>query len=232
MQILAIDASTEVCAVALGDGVNWHERSEIAGQRHSELLLPMIRDVLAECGVTLGQIDGIAFGAGPGSFTGLRIACGVAQGLALGAALPVVGVSTLEAIAETRRDCEGGDRIVAAIDARMREIYVGAYERDSGRWREAIAPVVVAPDAAPLPEGRGWIGVGSGFAAYPSLREHYGGVASECDATVVPSATAIGKLSLFRFAAGEGMPARDAAPIYVRHRVALNIAERAAGLRL
>jgi tRNA threonylcarbamoyladenosine biosynthesis protein TsaB len=232
MQILALDASTEVCAVALGDGVDWLERSEVAGQRHSELLLPMIRAILADGDVTLEQLDGIAFGAGPGSFTGLRIACGVAQGLALGAALPVVGVSTLEAIAQTRRDDAGGDRIIAAMDARMREVYVGAYERDSGHWREVIAPVVVAPDAAPVPEGQGWIAAGSGFAAYPRLREGYGAAISECDGTIVPSATAIGKLALPRFAAGKGVPARDAAPFYVRHRVALTIAERAAGLRL
>jgi tRNA threonylcarbamoyladenosine biosynthesis protein TsaB len=232
MQILALDASTEVCAVALGDGVDWLERSEVAGQHHSELLLPMIRAILADGDVTLEQLDGIAFGAGPGSFTGLRIACGVAQGLALGAALPVVGVSTLEAIAQTRRDDAGGDRIIAAMDARMREVYVGAYERDSGHWREVIAPVVVAPDAAPVPEGQGWIAAGSGFAAYPRLREGYGAAISECDGTIVPSATAIGKLALPRFAAGKGVPARDAAPFYVRHRVALTIAERAAGLRL
>jgi tRNA threonylcarbamoyladenosine biosynthesis protein TsaB len=232
MQILALDASTEVCAVALGDGVHWLERSEVAGQRHSELLLPMIGAILADCGVTLQQLDGIAFGAGPGSFTGLRIACGVAQGLALGAALPVVGVSTLEAIAQTRRDQAGGERIIAAIDARMREVYVGAYVRDAGGWREVVAPVVVSPDAAPVPEGHGWIAAGSGFAAYPSLRQVYGAAFSECDGTIVPSATAIGKLSLPRFAAGKGVPAREAAPIYVRHRVALTIAERAAGLRL
>jgi tRNA threonylcarbamoyladenosine biosynthesis protein TsaB len=232
MQILALDASTEVCAVALGDGVDWLERSEVAGQRHSELLLPMIRAILADGDVTLEQLDGIAFGAGPGSFTGLRIACGVAQGLALGAALPVAGISTLEAIAQTRRDDAGGDRIIAAMDARMREVYVGAYERDSGHWREVIAPVVVAPDAAPVPEGKGWIAAGSGFAAYPRLREGYGAAISECDGTIVPSATAIGKLALPRFAAGKGVPARDAAPFYVRHRVALTIAERAAGLRL
>src|SRR6202165_6232959 len=132
MQILALDTSTEVCAVALGDGVTWQEKSELAGQRHSALLLPMIRAILAECGVTLKQIDGIAFGAGPGSFTGLRTACGVAQGLALGAALPGVGVSTLEAIAQTRRELAGGDRIIAALDARMREVYVAAYDHDSG----------------------------------------------------------------------------------------------------
>jgi tRNA threonylcarbamoyladenosine biosynthesis protein TsaB len=231
MQILALDTSTEVCAVALGDGVTWHEKSELAGQRHSALLLPMIQAILAECGVTLKQIDGIAFGAGPGSFTGLRIACGVAQGLALGAALPVVGVSTLEAMAQTRRDLAGGERIIAALDARMREVYVAAYERDSGRWREVIAPVVVSPAVAPVPEGRGWIAAGSGFAAYPSLRERYGEALSECDGTIVPSASAVGKLALPLFAAGEGVPARDAAPLYVRHRVALTIAERAAGLR-
>lgn len=232
MQILALDCSTEVCAVALGDGVNWHEQSEVAGQRHSELLLPMIRAMLADCGVTLKQLDGVAFGAGPGSFTGLRIACGVAQGLALGAELPVVGVSTLEALAQTRRDQSGGDRIIAAIDARMREIYVGAYERDLGHWREVIAPAVVAPDAAPVPEGGGWIAAGSGFAAYPSLRAVYGAAISECDGSIVPGATSVGKLALPRFLAGKGVPAREASPLYVRHHVALTIAERSAGIRL
>jgi tRNA threonylcarbamoyladenosine biosynthesis protein TsaB len=231
MQILAIDASTEVCAVALGDGLDWHEHSQVAGQRHSELLLPMIRAILAERGVALAQVDGIAFGAGPGSFTGLRIACGIAQGLALGADLPVVGVSTLEAIAQTRRDQSGGDRIIAAIDARMREVYVAAYERDFGGWREVIAPLVVSPDAAPLPEGGGWIAAGSGFAAYPAMLERYRAAISECDASISPGATAVGKLALPRFAAGKGEQARDAAPFYVRHRVALTIAERASGMR-
>jgi tRNA threonylcarbamoyladenosine biosynthesis protein TsaB len=231
MQILALDTSTEVCAVALGDGLRWREKSEVAGQRHSELLLPMIQAILADCGVTLLQLDGIAFGAGPGSFTGLRIACGVAQGLALGAGLPVVAVSTLEAMAQARREQSGGDRIIAALDARMREVYVAAYARESGRWREVIAPAVVAPDAAPLPEGDGWIGAGGGFAVYPSLRERYGAALSECDATVAPSASAVGALSLPRFAEGRGVPARDAVPFYVRHRVALTIAERAAGVR-
>jgi tRNA threonylcarbamoyladenosine biosynthesis protein TsaB len=232
MQILALDCSTELCAVALGNGVSWHEQSEVAGQRHSELLLPMVRTVLTDCGVKLEELDGIAFGAGPGSFTGLRIACGVAQGLAMGISLPVVGVSTLEALAQTRRDQAGGDRIIAAMDARMREVYVGAYEREMGGWREVIAPVAAAPDAAPVPEGKGWIAVGGGFAVYPSLREIYGAAISECDVSVVPSATAIGKLALPRFVAGEGVHARDAAPFYVRHRVALTVAERASGLRL
>src|SRR5258708_15314143 len=99
MRILAFDASTEICAVALGDGARWAERVEHAGQRHSELLLPMIRALLTEAGLALADLDGIAFGAGPGSFTGLRIACGVAQGLAFGADLPLAGVATLGAMA-------------------------------------------------------------------------------------------------------------------------------------
>jgi tRNA threonylcarbamoyladenosine biosynthesis protein TsaB len=99
MQILALDASTEICAVAVGGSAGFIERSEVAGQRHSELLLPMISSLLADAGTSLRELDGIAFGAGPGSFTGLRIACGVAQGLALGAALPLVGISTLAAMA-------------------------------------------------------------------------------------------------------------------------------------
>src|SRR5208282_3173837 len=123
MRILALDASTDVCAVALGDGVSWTGRAESAGQRHSELLLPMVRELLSEARLELADLHGIAFGAGPGSFTGLRIACGVAQGLALGANLPVIGVATLEAMAESARSRRGCARVIAALDARMHEVY-------------------------------------------------------------------------------------------------------------
>ncbi len=231
MQILAFDASTEVCAVALGDGTRWAERTEHAGQRHSELLLPMIRALLAEARLALADLDGIAFGAGPGSFTGLRIACGVAQGLAFGANLPVVGVATLEAMAETARATHGWTRVVAALDARMQEVYLAAYERDGECWRVHFEPCVVKPNAAPLPAGR-WSGAGNGFAAYPALRECLAGALSACDERIFPTAVAIGNLALPRFAAGEGVAARDAAPLYVRHRVALTTAERDAGIRL
>lgn len=231
MRILAIDASTETCAVALGDGLLWDEHSVIAGQRHSELMLPMIRTLLDESGAALASLDGIAFGAGPGSFTGLRIACGVAQGLALGAGLQVLGVSTLEALAETARQRDGAMRVIAALDARMREVYVAAYRHDGARWHESIAPAVIGPDAAPLPKGGGWTGVGSGFAAYPALRGRYASSLASCEPALAPTATAIGSLALPRLAAGEGVAARDAAPIYVRHKVALTSAERALGLR-
>ncbi|MGH8799465.1 MAG: tRNA (adenosine(37)-N6)-threonylcarbamoyltransferase complex dimerization subunit type 1 TsaB [Casimicrobiaceae bacterium] len=231
MRILAIDASTESCAIALGDGVRWDERSVVAGQRHSECLLPMIRALLDEKGASLASLDGIAFGAGPGSFTGLRIACGVAQGLALGAGLRVLGVSTLEALAETARRRDGATQVIAALDARMREVYVAAYRHDGARWRESIAPAVTDPAAAPLPEGRGWTGAGNGFAAYPALRQRYASSLDACEPALAPTATAIGSLALPRLAAGDGVAARDAAPIYVRHKVALTSAERASGLR-
>ena len=232
MHILALDASTEVCAVAIGDGAHWLERAENAGQRHSELLLPMIRALLDEARLALSGLDGIAFGAGPGSFTGLRIACGVAQGLALGADLPVIGIPTLEAMAETARRRKGWTRVIAALDARMLEVYVAAYEHDSLRWRAAIDPLVVSPDDAPLPQGRGWAGVGNGFGAYPSLRQRLASSLVDCDEKILPAAVAIGELALPLFAAGEGVPARDAAPLYVRQRVALTAAERAAGVKL
>ena len=231
MRILAFDTSTEACTVALGDDAHWVERTEHAGSRHSELLLPMIQALLDEGGLALAQLDGIAFGAGPGSFTGLRIACGVAQGLALGADLPVVGVTSLEALAEAAHATHGWTRLVAALDARMQEVYFAAFERERGRWRTEIEPCVLAPDAVPVPDGR-WNGAGNGFAVYPALRDRLTDVLSCCDERALPNAVAIGKLALPRFAAGRGVAARDAAPLYVRHRVALTAVERAAGEKL
>ncbi len=227
--MLAIDASTETCAVALGDGAAWDERSLVAGHRHSELLLPMIRGLLDDHGATLSDLDGVAFGAGPGAFTGLRIACGIAQGLALGAGLPMIGVSTLEALAETARQQHPTSRVIAALDARAQEVYVAAYRHDGVRWHEAVAPAVIAPAAATLPDGGGWIGVGSGFTAYPTLRERCIAVLASYEPILAPTATAIGALALPRLAAGEGVAARDAAPIYLRHKVALTSAERVLG---
>ena len=157
---------------------------------------------------------------------------GVAQGLAFGAELPVVGVCTLEAMAQTARQQRGGpsggNRIVAALDARMREVYVAAYEQqaDNTNWREILAPVVVAPDLAPALPGRGWTGVGNAFVVYPNLRARYGDALEGVDGNISPSASAIGMLSAPRFAAGLGVAARDAAPFYVRHKIALTSVER------
>jgi len=232
MRIVAIDASTEVCSVALGIDERWWERSEVAGQSHSELLLPMLSALLDENHVTMQDLDGVAFGAGPGSFTGLRIACGVAQGLAFGAELTVVGICTLEAIAETARRRHGCTRVIAALDARMREVYIAAYAYFDGRWTVVIEPTVAPPMEAPIPASGDWWCTGNAFAMYPALHERFGVVAERCDPGVAPSAASIGLLALPRFLAGEGLPPRDAMPWYVRHRVALTTAERAAGIAL
>jgi tRNA threonylcarbamoyladenosine biosynthesis protein TsaB len=223
MRVLAFDTSTEWCSVAVGDGAQWHSHDERAGQSHSERLLPMVRAVLAEVGWGLSDLDGIAFGTGPGSFTGVRIGCGVAQGLALGADLPVVPVPTLAAIAAA----SGRARVLACLDARMREVYVAAYMQGHGVWSEVAAPAVMAPAAVTLPGEGGWFGAGGGYAAYPDLGPRLGLVA--VDPSIRPAAAAIGEIALPRFLVGDGVAAADVLPLYVRHRVALTAAERAAG---
>ena len=229
MRVLAIDCSTEWLSVAIGDETTCVERREAAGQAHSQRALPLVNALLAERGLDLADLDGIAFAAGPGSFTGVRIACGIAQGLALGAALRVVPVGTLEAIAEGAWQRHGEDRVFACLDARMREVYVAAYERVAEVWRERIAPAVLDPSAVVMPEGE-WFAAGPGFGAYPSLAGAARIVAADTD--VKPSAVAILALAMPRLAAGHGVEASQALPLYVRHRVALTGAERAAGMRL
>jgi tRNA threonylcarbamoyladenosine biosynthesis protein TsaB len=229
MRVLAIDCSTEWLAVAVGDGTGFRERREHAGQAHSERVLPLVDTLLGDAGWRLADLGGIAFGAGPGSFTGVRIACGVAQGLALGAGLPVAPVPTLLAIAQDARRVHGAARVFACTDARMKEVYVAAYEDVGGTWREVLAPAVVAPAEVALPGGR-WFGAGDGLAAYPDLARR--GAFTGADATLGSSARAVGELGRARLGAGEGVNAAAALPLYVRNRVALTTAERTAGARL
>ena len=219
--------------MAVGDGMRWHVKDEMAGQANSERLLPMVDAALAEAGWTLRNLDGLAFGAGPGSFTGIRIGCGVAQGLGLGADLPVVPVPTLAAIAQDVFRARGWDHVLACLDARMREVYVAAYARDGIGWRVVAAPSVVSPAGAfltRLPGDGTWRGAGNGFAAYPALARQLDLAQTAADAR--PTAQAIGELALPRLAAGDGVCAADALPLYVRHRVALTSAEQEAGVRL
>lgn len=233
MRILAIETSTEWCSVAVGDGASWRLRDEPAGHAHSERLLPMVDALLAEAGWTLRGLDGLAFGAGPGSFTGIRIGCGVAQGLALGADRPVVPVPTLLALAQEALRTRGWTRVLACLDARMREVYVAAYARIGGVWQEAAAASVLPPAEVrePRPDGGGaWRGAGNGFGAYPALGPRL--ALAQLDADLHPTAQAIAELALPRLAAGEGVAAADALPMYVRHRVALTSAEQEAGVRL
>ncbi len=224
MNILALDTSTDFCSAALWrDGVV-AERAVAAGQSHSTLLMAMVDEVLAEAGLTLKSMDGIAYGEGPGSFTGLRIACAVAQGLAFSADLPVAAIGTLRAMAA---GC-GSPRVLCCIDARMKEVYHAAYVLDAdGTWHEMSAPQVCAPAAIPLAEGIGWTGCGSGFSAYGDvLQQRLGNALSEMRPGIFPHARDIAMLAAPVFAAGQGVPAEQAAPVYIRDKVALKTAER------
>jgi tRNA threonylcarbamoyladenosine biosynthesis protein TsaB len=216
MRFAAIETSTEWCSLALWNGGEITSLERRAGHRHSELALPMLERLMAASALSLAQLDAIAFGAGPGSFTGLRIACGLTQGLALGRGVPVLGVSTLEALAQE----SGAARVVACLDARMREVYYAALEKRGARWHEVIAAQCIAPQAAPRPPGEGWVGCGSGFAVYGNLGM------SNVLPQVHPTALAVAELAAPRLAAGEGVDAAAALPVYVRDKIALTMEEQ------
>lgn len=223
MNILALDTSTEFCSVAVWQDGAVQQRVVHAGQSHSTVLLEMVDAVLRDGGLRLNALDGIAYGAGPGSFTGLRIACATAQGLAFAAGIPLMGIGTLQALAE---GC-GAERVICCLDARMQEIYHAAYRREEGAYIEVSAPRVCAPDAAPQLEDNGWTGCGSGFAVYREvLGQRYGVQLAVIDDTAHPQARNIAQLAAPVFASGGGIPAEQAAPLYVRDRVALKMTER------
>ena len=233
MRILALDTSTEYLSLALLLDGQRHVRALHAGQTHSQHILPLLRELLIEAGIEMNDLHGIAFGAGPGSFTGLRIGCGVAQGLAFGADLPVVGISTLLALAhgeEAQRS--NATRVIACLDARMGEVYHAAYVREGDSWREVCAPGLYKPEAVPEMEGTGWTGLGSGWAAYAeALQAAYDGQTDNIFAQAYPHALAIAELAVPMFAAGQGVTAAEAAPIYIGNKVALKTSERAAGMK-
>jgi tRNA threonylcarbamoyladenosine biosynthesis protein TsaB len=223
MRILALDTSTEYCSVALWQDGAIIERFELAGQKHSEMLIEMLDVLLKGAGLGIKQVDGIAFGKGPGSFTGVRIACGAAQGLALGVDVRVVGVCTLEALAEV----SGKSRVIAALDARMGEVYLAVYEKINDAWTTVSEPCLCKPEDAPLVSGEDWFGAGSGFAAHgAALNARYGAHLQGVDGVAVPRAAAIAALGAAQFLRGHGVDAAEALPLYLRDKVALKTAER------
>lgn len=218
MRFAAIDTSTPWCSVAVWADGEIASLERLAGNRHSELALPMLQSLLGK----YDELDALAFGAGPGSFTGLRIACALAQGLALARGVPVLGVSSLEALAEE----SGARRVGACLDARMREVYYAALEKvdaaDGARWREVMPAQCVAPGEVRRPAGEGWVGCGSGFEAYGDLGFE------RTFPRVHPGAAAVAALAAPRLAAGEGVDAALAAPAYLRDKVALTKEEQEA----
>lgn len=225
MKLLAFESSTEVFTAALFLDGRIVEREGGPRVPHSEIALPLVQALLEEQGVTLAGLDGLAFGAGPGAFTGLRLACSMAQGLAVGAGLPVLGIGSLEALALGA----GDGPVYACADARMNEMYCAAYRVRGETLETVIAPVLAAPGSVPLPSGQGWLGCGSGFAAYgDALASRLGCAIRRTEPDVRPRASAVLRLAAPRFMQGEGIDAALAAPLYVRDKVAMTTAERIA----
>lgn len=225
--LIAFDTATEYCSVALARAGRVIERSENVGQRHSQFVLPMAQRLLTESGVTLADLDAVAFGAGPGSFTGLRIACGVAQGLAYGIDRPVLPVGNLAALALTAGDlAPQAHRIAVAIDARMNEVYWAVYELRDGDAVELSAPSLAA--AADLPDLiaalKPQVLAGDALTVFaPALAPV--AVAQRLP-QVRAGAGAVARLACVGLSRGRALPAAQAMPVYVRDRVALTIDER------
>ena len=226
MKLLAIETATEACSVALFVDGNVRERFEIAPRRHAELALPMADALIVESGIAKSALDAIAVGRGPGAFTGVRLAIAVAQGLALALDRPVVPVSTLAALALEAQAIRHDDAgVLAAIDARMGEVYAGTFAFDADGLVSALGEeVLVRPDAIARPAGA-LIGVGSGFATYgDALRARIAPLAVAPYA--LPRASGVARLAARAFARGEGVDAADAQPVYLRDKVALTLAEQ------
>lgn len=220
MLFLALESSTDAGSVALWRDGHVTERHCAPGQPSSATILPLVAEMLAEAGLGFADLEAIAFGAGPGSFTGLRVACGVAQGLAFAHGLPVLPVGTLEAMAED----VPASRVVVCLDARMSEVYYGFFVDGV-----ALGPVGVYPPAAvPLPEGGGWVAAGNALAAYPALSERLLPCVDVLQPEILPRASAVARLAAPRLARGEGIDAAEAVPVYVRDKVAFTTAERLA----
>jgi len=227
MNLLAIDTSTDFCSVAASRGEAVFSRHERASQRQAETILGMVEEVLAEAGIELARIRGIAYGEGPGSFTGLRIAAGVTQGLALARGIGVIGVGSLLALSEEAAKDAASGRVIACLDAHKGEVYHAAYRRAGAGWEEVSAPGLYRPEAVPLAPGGDWTGCGDGFAAYRErLAARLGERVSAIRPEAVPSARAVLKLAMPRFAAGEAKDAATAVPVYLRDKVALKTSER------
>lgn len=222
--ILAIETSTETASVALLHGDAVYQQSSHGVQTHSESILPMITALLAEAGVRLDACDAIAFGEGPGSFTGVRTACGIVQGLGFGADLPVVPMVTLAAMAEGCRQKRGNAQdILPVIDARMGEVYWAQYHFEGGVWQEIVPPTLSVADAV---QAVGNVVVcGNGVAAYRDAFEGQSWVLG-IETDVMPHALDVARLAVPRVAAGQVLPAEAAQPLYLRNKVALTTAER------
>jgi tRNA threonylcarbamoyladenosine biosynthesis protein TsaB len=221
VKLLALDTATEACSAALLIDASLSTRFEIIGRGHAERLLPMAAELLGELGLELGQLDAIAVGRGPGAFTGVRIAISVAQGLALGAGLPLVPVSDLWALGAAALARTPADFALACLDARMGEVYWGLVRSDDDGIPRLLAEGLAAPAAVPPPAaGLRLVGAGHGWSAYPELGARFGARLVACWPELLPDAGTIARLGASEWRAGRGVPATAAEPVYLRNEVA------------
>lgn len=217
MNILALETATENCSVALLVGNEILQRERHAPQQHTRLILPFIDSLLAEAGLPKSRLDAVAFGRGPGSFTGIRIALAIAQGIGLGLDIPLLPVSTLAALAMGAN----ADKVYAALDARLEEVYCGTFVQDLDHLvSPSSEEAVISPVQAPLPVGLGWYGAGSGWARHGNqLATRLGERLAGMDASVIPQARSTARLAQRDFTNHVGIDPAAASPVYLRNRV-------------
>ncbi|HET7756847.1 MAG TPA: tRNA (adenosine(37)-N6)-threonylcarbamoyltransferase complex dimerization subunit type 1 TsaB [Steroidobacteraceae bacterium] len=229
MRILALDTATENCSAALLEDGRLSARELLLERGHAEHILGMIDEVLTKAGASLAGVTAIAYGRGPGAFTGVRLAASVTQGLAWGAGLPVVAISDLRALAQRLLDLEPAtQRVLVCADARMHEVYSGCFERGAAGLAAAVAEEQLSrPEAVSLPaawraapERSGLRAMGSGFTAYPALRQAFAGALAAGLEALHPRAAEIARLAAPEVAAGRVLPAEQALPVYLRDDVA------------
>ncbi len=240
MKLLAIETSTEACSVALWIDGQVRERHELAPRRHTDLVLPWCDALLAEAGIGKRALDAIAVGRGPGAFTGVRLAVALVQGMALALDRPVLAISTLAALAFPalalpKPDASGEARVLAAIDARMGELYLGVFSADATQGLQPLgAEWMARPESTILPEASAGplIGVGSGFAAAEGmLATRLADCLVRIDASALPHAADVARLAVVAWARGEAIAADRLEPAYLRDKVALTIKEQLASKR-
>lgn len=216
--LLALDTATEACSVALLHDGKITSHYEVAPRLHAQKLLPMIQTLLADAGATLKDVDAIAFGRGPGAFTGVRIAIGVVQGLAFALERPVLPISNLAVLAQRALREHGASRVAAAIDARMDEVYWGCYQETAGEMRLQGLEAVLPPEQVALADGAtgSWFGAGTGWGYAERLAVKVDGQ----DASMLPHALDLLALAQFAWQRGESVPAEQAQPVYLRDKVA------------
>lgn len=219
MKILAIETATEACSAALDINNEYRQRFEVAPRRHTELILPMVDDLLREADIQVEQLDAIAFGQGPGAFTGVRIAIGVIQGLAFAHDIPVIPVSTLAALAQ--QYVNSHTYIASAIDARMQEIYWGLFKKNKYGLMQAVTEEKVClPTEISAPSQEEWFGVGTGWKTYANeLESRFGNNLTGFQGDVFPKAGDIIELARPAYLEGKMLSVEEAMPVYLRNKV-------------